>query len=107
MQEFDDSGATLVDGWRDGNAIKLSDILNHELAQALPELADLPLEASDLGQRRLGSYGGVSSEDPLGTMRINTRLPDQKLMDTLRTRRALYPETGGVAGRRRSWCPHK
>lgn len=84
MQEFDDSGATLVDGWRDGNATKLSDILNHELLyKHYPELADLPLDASDLGQRRLGSYGGVSSEHPLGTMRINNRLPDQRLMDTL------------------------
>ena len=75
MYEFDDSGATLADGWRDGEMPStLGGILNHEeLYQHYPELQDLPLTVEALGPRLMGSSGGVD--------RMWTRKDEAQLLD--------------------------
>ncbi len=85
MYEFDDSGATLKEGWRDGKSPSLlGDILQHEeLYNHYPELRNLPLSVEALGPRLMGSYGGIDSDHGLGRMRLNSSMGDKDIMDTI------------------------
>ena len=85
MYEFDDSGAALADGWRDGDApATLGGLLRHdELYKHYPELQDLPLSIEALGGRLLGSYGGIDNEHGLGKMKLNSSMADKDIMDTV------------------------
>ena len=86
MYEFDDSGATLSEGWRDGGEMPttLGGLLNHEeLYQHYPELQNLPLSVEELGPRLMGSYGGIDPEHGLGKMSLNSSMEDGDIMDTI------------------------
>ena len=87
MKEFSDQGARLRDGWRSFRAIPntLGELLEHdELYKHYPEIRNLPLDIEDMGNpRRLGAYGGRSSDDPLGRMKINKLSDDETILDTI------------------------
>lgn len=85
MREFDDSGASLVEGWRDGDSLPktLGGLLQHEeLYKHYPELADMPLEF-DEDPQFYGSYGGVSEQNPIGVMGANINQPQDEMLRTL------------------------
>ena len=87
MYEFDDSGATLRDGWRIPGAMpkNLGSLLDHpELYEHYPELRGMSLEISDLGPSLLGSYGGIGdSDNGIGGMQLNSRQSDKDILDTI------------------------
>ena len=87
MKEFSDQGAKLRDGWRTFRAIPntLGELLDHdELYKHYPEIRNLPLDIEDMGDpRRLGAYGGRSSDDPLGRMKLNQLSDDETMLDTI------------------------
>lgn len=85
MQEYDDSGASLSDGWRDQGGLPetLGGLLQHEeLYKHYPELANMPL-SEETDQRYAGSYGGVSEDAPMGGMSINKSMDDNELIKTI------------------------
>jgi hypothetical protein len=84
MQEFSDEGARLRDGWRDKENPTLGDVMDHGLLyEHYPEVANLPVNLSDLGRGHFGSYGGQSSDNPLGDMELNNLIGDEDALETL------------------------
>ena len=87
MKEFSDQGAKLRDGWRTFRAVPntLGELLDlDELYKHHPEIRCLPLDIEDMGDpRRLGAYGGRSSDDPLGRMKLNQLSDDETMLDTM------------------------
>lgn len=87
MQEFSDSGASLVDGWRGADARVLSDILVHdELYKNYPEIANLPVQVEDMGIHE-GSREGFlrTHRDGSQLMGINSfrRYPDNRVLSAI------------------------
>ena len=82
MREYDDSGASLSDGWREQGGLPetLGGLLQHdELYKHYPELANMPL-SEETDQQYAGSYGGVSDDAPMGVMTLNTSMDDNELI---------------------------
>ena len=108
MREFSDVDATLKDGWKEkGSDVKLGDILEHELLyQNYPEVANLPVSLMQMEPHRYGSYGGQSSDMPLGNMQLNSLLNDKDALDTILHETQHYIQDlegwpgGGTVGKR-------
>ena len=84
MQEFDDSGAALTEGWRDGAMpTTLGGLLQHEeLYKHYPELANMPI-VNETEPQLLGWYGDVSKDNPIGRMGVQSRASDGDVLGTL------------------------
>lgn len=84
MQEFDDSGASLSEGWRDSDMPStLGGLLQHEeLYKHYPELAQMPI-VNEEDPQLYGWYGDVSEENPIGMMGVQSQASDGEVLGTL------------------------